>query len=197
MCENGCLGRVALLMEFSTTIKSTLMYKKILLLACSIPLAAGLWAQSLSPQVVASSGSYGTGGGYSLSWTVGEMAATTTLSGGSTILTQGFQQPTDVVNGLLDLSRDGGGSLVVYPVPATDHLWYGYEWATRGDVALTLHDVTGRDLGWTAQERYESGRAVNGLDCSQFAAGSYVMEVRFTSASGEVRTLTRQFQVIH
>lgn len=184
-------------MEFSTTIKQITMHKKILLLACSIPLAAGLWAQSLSPQVVASSGSYGTGGGYSLSWTVGEMAATATLTGGSTILTQGFQQPTDVVNGLLDLSRDGGGSFIVYPVPATDHLWYGYEWDTRGEVTLTLHDVTGRDLGWTAQEHYQSGKAVQQLDCSQYAAGTYVIDARFTSASGEVRTVSRQFQIIH
>ncbi len=184
-------------MEFSTTIKQSIMTKKILLLAGGLSLAAGLVAQSLSPQVVASSGSYGTGGGYSLSWTVGEMAATATLSGGGTILTQGFQQPTDVVNGLLDLSRDEGGSFIVYPVPATDHLWYGYEWSTRGDVTLTLHDVTGRDLGWTAQERYESGKAVQQLDCSAYAAGTYVLDVRFTSASGEVRTLSRKFQVIH
>lgn len=173
------------------------MYKKLLLLAGTMPIAACLLAQTLSPQVVATSGAYGTGGGYSLSWTVGEMAATATLSGGGTILTQGFQQPADVVSGLLDISSDAGGSFVVYPVPATDHLWYGYEWGTRGEVSLSLHDVTGRDLGWTAQERYESGRAVQQLDCSQYAAGTYVIDARFTSASGEVRTVSRQFQVIH
>ncbi|HRK27143.1 MAG TPA: hypothetical protein PK239_07615 [Chitinophagales bacterium] len=51
-----------------------------------------LYAQSLSPQVVASGGTALTAGGYSLAYTVGE-TATATLSSGSNILTQGFHQP--------------------------------------------------------------------------------------------------------
>lgn len=54
--------------------------------------AAGVQAQSLSPQVVASGGGYAEAGGYSLSYTVGE-PVTATLASGSNILTQGFHQP--------------------------------------------------------------------------------------------------------
>ncbi len=54
-----------------------------------------LSAQSVSPQVVASSGDYYQGTNASLSWTLGEIA-TETYSNGSTILTQGFQQPVSV-----------------------------------------------------------------------------------------------------
>ncbi len=49
-------------------------------------------SQTLSPQVLATAGGYFTGGGNSLSWTLGE-TFTTTLQGGGVILTQGQQQP--------------------------------------------------------------------------------------------------------
>jgi hypothetical protein len=54
-----------------------------------------LMAQSVSPQVVTSSGDFYQGTNASLSWTLGEIA-TETYSNGSTILTQGFQQPVSV-----------------------------------------------------------------------------------------------------
>jgi hypothetical protein len=53
-------------------------------------------AQTLSPTVLATSGGYSTGGGYSLSYTVGETIVTT-LQAGSHLLTQGFQQPEPIV----------------------------------------------------------------------------------------------------
>ncbi|QQS30849.1 MAG: hypothetical protein IPM47_07970 [Sphingobacteriales bacterium] len=65
---------------------------KLLVIACLSISINSTFAQSLSPQVVASGGGYGTGGGYTLSYTVGEPVIAT-LSGGSNILTQGFHQP--------------------------------------------------------------------------------------------------------
>lgn len=50
------------------------------------------FSQSLSPSVISSAGAYFSGGGISLSWTLGE-TFTATLQNGSTILTQGQQQP--------------------------------------------------------------------------------------------------------
>jgi hypothetical protein len=52
-------------------------------------------AQSLSPEVIASSGDYYENANASLSWTLGEIA-TETYSAGGSILTQGFQQPIGV-----------------------------------------------------------------------------------------------------
>lgn len=54
--------------------------------------SAGVSAQSLSPQVIASSGGFFSNGSGSLSWTLGE-TMTETFTGGSNQLTQGFQQP--------------------------------------------------------------------------------------------------------
>ncbi len=69
------------------------MKKNILLLILSsILLILHCNAQTLSPQVSPASGGYFTGGGNSLSWTMGE-TVTQTFQNGNLILTQGFQQP--------------------------------------------------------------------------------------------------------
>ena len=56
-------------------------------------LSAG--AQSTTPTVVASSGGFFSNTAGMLSFTVGELAAVTTLSSPNNYLTQGFQQPSD------------------------------------------------------------------------------------------------------
>ncbi len=58
---------------------------------CILPIANS-FSQTLSPKVTPSAGGYFTGGGNSLSWTMGE-TFNTTLQSGNTMLTQGFQQP--------------------------------------------------------------------------------------------------------
>lgn len=77
--------------------------KKVFLPLLSL-MALGLFSQTLSPVIVSSAGGYATGATASLSWTLGEIA-TETLSNGSYILTQGFQQPVEglTINISLDL----------------------------------------------------------------------------------------------
>lgn len=62
----------------------------ILLFIAIVPICTN--AQTLSPSVTPSAGGYFTGGGNSLSWTMGE-TFNTTLQSGNKMLTQGFQQP--------------------------------------------------------------------------------------------------------
>ena len=72
--------------------KQKLKIVAILAYVCCTISAFNLPAQSLSPKVIASAGGYFTGGGNSLSWTMGE-TFTTTLASANVTLTQGFQQP--------------------------------------------------------------------------------------------------------
>src|SRR3989442_14473369 len=69
--------------------------KKIILLILLSGLSFALRAQTLTPFVVSTSGAFYSNGAGMLSTTIGELAAVTTLSGGSNYLTQGFQQPWD------------------------------------------------------------------------------------------------------
>ncbi|MEZ5197256.1 MAG: hypothetical protein R2764_12900 [Bacteroidales bacterium] len=76
--------------------------KKIVSLLVIVAFSTTLAAQSVSPEVVASSGDYYEGTNGSLSWTLGEIA-TETYSAGGVILTQGFQQPINVMIAGIDL----------------------------------------------------------------------------------------------
>ncbi len=70
-------------------------------------------SQSLTPKVTPTSGGYTTGGGNSLSWTMGE-THTLTLQGSSNILTQGQQQPEiDILTGTVSTAFCQGATLTV------------------------------------------------------------------------------------
>lgn len=172
------------------------MIKPFLFLACCLFLTC-TYAQTLSPHVVASSGAYSSAGGYSLSYTVGEMAAIQTLSAGGTILTQGFQQPNDVTIGLLEINQEVNGTFVIYPVPAVSDLWFGYEFDERGEVEVTLHDITGRMLDFSLRENYTPGKVTHQFDCTPYATGHYVLTAKYTSQNGQVKAISKKFQIIN
>ncbi|MCW3127647.1 MAG: hypothetical protein JWO03_3305 [Bacteroidetes bacterium] len=164
----------------------------ILSLCCS----ALVHAQSASPQVIASGGAYISSASGSISYTVGE-AVTPTLAGGGHILTQGFQQPNDILIGLLDIEKEASGSFSVYPVPATDKLWFGYEFPAGGQVKVDLYNTLGQKLDFTLSEAYESGKVVHSFDCTPYAAGQYVLSVTITAADNSLKTLSKQFLIIN
>lgn len=73
---------------------------KLLLIFLFVPVF--IYAQSVSPEVVTSSGDYYENANVSLSWTLGEIA-TETYTNGNVILTQGFQQPFGITIHGIDL----------------------------------------------------------------------------------------------
>jgi hypothetical protein len=120
--------------------------KKIIFIVCilCILVTTGyqISAQSLSPQVVASSGGYYTNTSGSLSFTVGETNIQT-LSSPNHLLTQGFQQPLEInllnVKAFLEGYYVGAGMMNdvlynqgVYPNPST----------VADSVTVELHDAT-------------------------------------------------------
>lgn len=76
--------------------------KKVCLFSVALLIPFIITAQSVSPEVISSSGDYFEGVNASLSWTLGEIA-TETYSAGNIILTQGFQQPITVSIAGIDL----------------------------------------------------------------------------------------------
>lgn len=98
-------------------------------------------AQSLSPQVIATSGGYYSNAAGSLSFTVGETVTPTITSGGYT-LTQGFQQPFDLT---IDLTAYLQG-YYVGSGQMTDVLYnqgvYGSPSTVSDSVTIELHNAT-------------------------------------------------------
>ena len=165
-------------------------------LALAVCLMAG--AQSLSPTVISSTGGFSSNANGSLSYTVGEMTMVQTFSANGNILTQGFQQPNENVTGLIDMTKDEFGSFVVYPNPAVDNLWFGFELPESGKVAVSLFDVIGQKVSDVYNGNYTNGKIVQQTTVSTFAAGVYLLTMNFTSdKDGKVRTISKKFQVIN
>jgi hypothetical protein len=169
------------------------LYPCLFILFCS---CANSHAQSIAPQVIASGGNFISSSAGSISYTIGE-AVTPTLSGGGHILTQGFQQPTDIVNGLLEIDKEAFGSFSVYPIPAVDKLWFGYEFPTQGLVKVELYNTLGQKLDFTITEAYESGKVIHSFDCTPYAAGQYILSATFTTSANEQNILSKQFIIIN
>jgi hypothetical protein len=172
--------------------------KKILLYFSFLALIASVHGQSLSPTVIASAGGYNSVSGTSLSYTVGELAAIQTVkdSSGRYILTQGFQQPNDIVNGLLDIEKSADGSFSVYPIPAQTTVWYGYEFTETGKIQVSMFDIIGQKMNYNLEETYDSGKLIHSFDCSNYPSGNYILSVKFITSSGQEKVLSKKIQII-
>jgi hypothetical protein len=152
-------------------------------------------------QVIGTTGGYALdtsdGSNFSLSYTVGEISAvvTDTTPGDVAIpvgdnnfnyLTQGFQQPEDFPTGLIDLEAGAYGSFVVYPNPAVDYFYFGFEFPVPGQVSIVLYDELGQRIASIFNMNYANGKVVNMGNTATIAAGSYLVSLIFTSASDGV-----------
>ena len=132
-------------------------------------------AQNLSPTVVASAGGYASGGNYTISWTLGEVAIST-LTGGDFILTQGFQQPweLDIGNAVEDISF--GWSVIPYPNPVDGQLRLRFNTERTMDYNIEITDLTGKKLSVETLKQVVPGQEIE-VDFSGFAQGLYLMTV--------------------
>ena len=157
----------------------------------------GLNAQSLTPQVIASTGGFSSNANGSLSYTVGEMTMVQTFSANNNILTQGFQQPNDNVLGLLDVTQDDFGSFVVYPNPAVDQTTYGFEMPEAGRVSIALYDVLGQKVSDLYSANYDAGKVTAQANVNEYASGVYFVTMTFVSSrDAKTHVTTKKLQVI-
>jgi len=91
---------------------------KLLPLLSFLLFGAGSFAQTLSPHVTPTQGGYASGSNVSLEWTMGE-TFTSTLSSGSTELSQGMEQPeVDIITGAISGSPFCAGTAINVPFTA-------------------------------------------------------------------------------
>lgn len=149
-----------------------------------------------SPTVVASGGGYATGSNIAVSYTIGESVINTATGTGS-ILTQGFQQPNEIINAILETEEDDAKAIALYPVPANSTMWCGYRFATPGKVTIEARNVLGQVVGPSLADTYSSGNQVQQIDISQMAVGNYYLTVIHTSETSKKTTVTKLFYIAH
>lgn len=170
-----------------------------LLLLPAFPIVNIAKAQvKLEPQVIAVSGGFASNGSYTHSYTIGEMGMVQTFSAGNTILTQGFQQPVaEELTGIMDLTKEDDGSFAVYPNPAVDRLSFGFELTGKGKVVVELYTALGQKVADLCNHSYGGGKELYNLDVTTYAAGTYLMVLKYTpDNSSKPRLMSRTLTVV-
>lgn len=153
------------------------MKRKILLSLILATIFTCLFAQDyqLTPTVLSTAGEYGSAGGYSLSYTIGELAVTTLDPGGALILTQGFQQPFALgVNSIEEHEIDW--SVNAYPNPVSDFLNIKFNIENPVDFNIEIIDLTGKKL-WIRNYPEIVPQEVISVDLSRYVRGVYMLRI--------------------
>lgn len=134
-----------------------------------------LFAQvSMVNSVLATAGAFQTNGSYSLSWTVGELAVST-LTEGSNVLTQGFQQPWDMSVSIQD-GPEINWSVKAYPNPVYDYLNVKFSLEKSEEFSIEVTDITGKKVLTREPQMINTDEIVD-LDFTQFKPGIYFLRV--------------------
>lgn len=135
-------------------------------------------AQSISPQVIASSGTHSTGSNIQLSWTLGEPVITT-VSNGNNIITQGFHQTLLTVTNVEE-NNLSEINISVFPNPTSEILNISLT-NNQKDLQLELFDMNGKLLQTQSINATQNSTHVN---MSEYARANYLL--RLHAADGSV-----------
>ncbi len=126
------------------------------------------FSQSLSPEIIASSGGFFDNGNSSLSWTIGETIIQT-VSNASNILTQGFQQSNYIVTSIEEHSNKC--LLKIYPNPAGDYFYINIESSNQTKLEFKIIDLKGHIL---CSDQFETNKQI---DISNYENGIYYIQI--------------------
>lgn len=138
-------------------------------------------AQSLTPTVVSSSGGFYSNSSGQLSFTVAEMTMVQTFSQSNSILTQGFQQPTDFGVYVPEPAKNGF-SFGVFPNPSKGNVNLVLSTKNTAMVNIRLIDALGKTID---ADRFTHAAGVNTYpyNWSNVSNGMYMLEVILTDPS--------------
>ncbi len=139
-------------------------------------------AQSLSPNVISSSGTSFNNGTSQLDWTLGE-PITAAFNSSGTAITEGFHQPDLVVTSINNM--ESCYTVNVFPNPAIDVLQIQFH-NLNETVFIELFDAKGKLI---RSEQINSSAALL-MDMGNYSAGTYLLSLK----SGQSKSKT--FQII-
>jgi len=130
-------------------------------------------AQQTTPQVIATSGNVSQQGNASISYTIGE-TVTPTATNGTTIITQGYQQPHYNIT-LLPPYQNTLPNIQIFPNPTTDQLQITFDNEQELQTTIYLTDAAGKQI---ANQTYTAlPKTTLNYPMQQVAAGKYFFEL--------------------
>lgn len=94
------------------------------------------------------------------------------------------------------VSAEEYGVLEVFPNPASGQVNYRYEAPAQGKVTITLTNSFGQKLSDVYSGNYNNGKIGESINLTDYAAGMYFINIKFTDAEGKLHTTNRKFQII-
>lgn len=131
-------------------------------------------AQILNRQVNSSAGDVGKINDMNFSFTIGDLA-TTTLSKGALMITQGFQQPEELPP--VDPGTKPVLNMIVYPNPASVVAKLEFDMLFGGLVYVFLINSSGQVV-YKETRTYGAGRIVLSMPIDHLAAGIYTVRLQ-------------------
>jgi len=153
--------------------------------AVSLLLSSYVQAQSVTPEVVATSGGYFTSANAQLSWTLGE-PVTETWSNVSSTLTQGFQQNSYSLTGIEELENNV--FITAYPNPSTGLINIGISGNSHPYTQAVLVNASGQTVGQVSL----TGINRCSFDLTPFASGTYVLSIFDQQQQKQSLTIIKQ-----
>lgn len=140
-------------------------------------------AQSISNQVIGTTGNFSSASGVSLSSTSGETIIET-FNAGNNILTQGFQQPNDNGVGIIELNENKF-SVKIFPNPTAEFLTVQFHSDNGEEFSVSLYDLLGRKLN-LINNQFQNGNEFSiSFQLTQLPSACYFLTIE--NASGEIK----------
>lgn len=144
--------------------------------------SAGAQNIILTPQVFASQGQHFQNAQFELSWTIGEMSAVSTISGGNNTFTQGFHQPDKFT---IAFTEDlmASWSVGLYPNPADEYITLSLNAVNNEEMVVEILDAAGRLVRSPKKINVLPGQQQVDFPLTDMASGIYLL--RLSTADGK------------
>lgn len=139
-------------------------------------------AQSSAPDVICSGGGFATGAGFTNSFTIGQGAIPETFTAGTFILTQGFQQPSDIGTGLAPVTLPSS-NVGTFPNPSNGQFFLEFNLDENATVTVEVFDVLGQRI-YTETTFKTAGKQMHEVNLATQANGIYFVNCIIKTPNG-------------
>ncbi len=147
--------------------------KTIILFLNFILFASYLMSQTVTPQIIGTTGNISNQNNTQISYTVGEPVVQT-VSSGNTIITQGYQQPHYNIS-VIHEQQDVLPNLILFPNPVNNNLTIQFNNNQQTFINIYLFDAIGKQLFFMQQ--LLSVNAFVDIPMNSYAAGKYILTI--------------------
>jgi len=168
--------------------------KIILFFVIGVLAGSTIFAQSLTPVVISSSGGYYSSAAGSLSATVAEMTMVQTFTSMGNFLTQGFQQPEEWYASVKE--EQVPGNISIYPNPSNGKFSITVNSKENGLARIQLYDVLGQ-ITFSRQMDISTGLNTENIDISRYSMGLYFLEYLYTGNNGKKESKVIKINIVN